>query len=163
MTTSKLRGLKAPAVVLVVVLSGCAAAPMQVEPQEPQPSLGLRIFTGVAEFLVSAAFDAVFSSGEKREKHHEHAKSWAPAPAPAAYTVPAKRSPEGRRHPYRSRSAKGPSDDDTQIRRTLASKARGGAFGGRLLPPRADAQRALRRRDPRRLCRRVCSTPRGAG
>src|SRR4051794_9007521 len=106
MTTSKLCGLKAPAMVLVVVvLGGCAAAPVQGEPQEPQPSLGLRIFTGVAEFLVTAAFDAAFSSGEKREKHHEHAKSW--APAPATYTVPAKRSPEVAKTPVSLKKREG--------------------------------------------------------
>jgi hypothetical protein len=107
MTTSKLRGLKAPAVVLVVVLSGCAGAPVQGEPQEPQPSLGLRIFTGVTEFLVTAAFDAVFSSGEKREKHHEHAKSWAPSSAPATYVVPAKRSPEAAKTPVSLKKREG--------------------------------------------------------
>jgi hypothetical protein len=103
MTTSKLSGLIAPTV--VVLLVGCAAAPVQGEPQEPEPSLGLRIFTGVTEFLVTAAFDAVFSTGERREKHHEHAKSW--APAPAAYAVPAKRSPDAAKTPVSLKKREG--------------------------------------------------------
>ena len=72
-------------VLVVALLGGCAVAPVQEEEQEP---LGLRIFMGVTEFLVTAAFDAAFSAGEKHdkhEKHHQGSNSWAHSATPSSY------------------------------------------------------------------------------
>jgi hypothetical protein len=82
--------------VLITVIAGalvgaCAATPVQEEQQEPQPSLGSRIFVGITEIMLNAVFDAAFTPHEK-QKHATY--SWAHSPAPAAYTVPPKQRPE---------------------------------------------------------------------
>jgi hypothetical protein len=69
-------------VLVVALLGGCAAAPVQEEEQEP---LGLRIFMGVTEFLVTTAFDAAFSAGEKHDKHHQRSNSSAHSATPSSY------------------------------------------------------------------------------
>jgi hypothetical protein len=78
--------------VIAAALGGaCAATPVQEEQQEPQPSLGSRIFVGITEIIVNAVFDAAFSPHEK-QKHASN--SWAHSSAPAAYAVPPKHRPE---------------------------------------------------------------------
>ena len=74
-------------VIAAALVGACAATPVQEEQQEPQPSLGARIFVGIAEIMVNAVFDAAFSPHEK-QKHASN--SWAHSPTPAAYTVPPK-------------------------------------------------------------------------
>src|SRR3954465_6909027 len=78
-------------VIGAAVSAACAATPVQEEQQELQPSLGSRIFVGIAEIMVKAVFDAAFSPHEK-QKHASN--SWAHSSAPAAYTVPPKHRPE---------------------------------------------------------------------
>ena len=68
-------------VIAAALVGACAATPVQEEQQEPQPSLGARIFVGIAEIMVNAVFDAAFSPHEK-QKHASN--SWAHSPTPAA-------------------------------------------------------------------------------